>query len=137
MTKRLQGRGGKRGKRIESPAVGGVSSDTQPPVFGLCYLDGDYCVSKCTKDEKAAFADKLRELSQLSWRELRQAPRDGLGYEKINRGGIHASIPPHITEEVSFIAFRFCGKAPMVGYRDESIFHIVWIDRAFRLYDHE
>jgi hypothetical protein len=60
----------------------------------------------------------------------------GAGYERISRDAIRSGIPAHLKEDVNFIAFRFCGKAPMVGYRDENIFHVVWIDRAFSLYDH-
>ena len=77
------------------------------------------------------------KLSQLPWKELRQAPRHGLGYEKIKRHSIKSGIPLHITDDVDhFIAFRFHDKAPMVGHRQERIFYIFWIDRDFSLYDH-
>lgn len=93
-------------------------------------------MDSCTKDEKAALASTLYKLSQLSWKELRLQPRHGLGYELISRNSIRVGIPKHITEDVDIIAFRFKGKAPMVGYRDEGIFRIVWLDRDFTLYDH-
>jgi hypothetical protein len=56
-----------------------------------------------------------------------------LGYEKISKNSIRATIPSHIKDDVIFIAFRFYGKAPMVGYRKDLIFHILWIDRTFTL----
>jgi hypothetical protein len=59
-----------------------------------------------------------------------------LGYERISRNAIRGAIPSHIAKEVAFIAFRFYRKAPMVGYRDGDIFHIIWIDREFKLYAH-
>jgi len=75
-------------------------------------------------------------LSQLSWSQLRLAPRHGVGYEIIDRKGFRVAIPQHITDDVNLIAFRFSGKAPMIGYKDEGIFRIVWLDRAFKVYDH-
>ena len=127
------------GRFIASKAVqhSSPSLDGKRPTFSFHHLHGDYCISGCTKDEKAAFAEKMRILSQQTWGQLRQASRHGLGYEKIDRGSLKTSVPKTITEDVDFIAFRFCGKAPMVGYKaNDGTFHIVWFDRGFTLYDH-
>jgi hypothetical protein len=35
-----------------------------------------------------------------------------------------------------FIAFRCFGKAPMVGYRVQAVFYLLWLDRHFTLYEH-
>ncbi|WP_272538544.1 hypothetical protein [Providencia sp. PROV197] len=110
--------------------------ENNPPVFSLRYLQKGYCLDCCQKDEKAALADKLFTLSKLSWSEIKGLPRHGLGFEKIKSSSINASIPKHITDDVDLIAFRFFGMSPMVGYRNESTFFIVWLDRAFTLYDH-
>jgi len=113
------------------------STQQAHPIFCLKYLDRNYySLSACTKEEKAAFADTLDRLSQLTWAEITKSPRHGLGYEKIARSSLRAPIPKHIEEDVIFIAFRFYGKAPMVGYREGMIFHILWIDRDFTLYHH-
>jgi hypothetical protein len=61
---------------------------------------------------------------------------DKQGYEKIPHVRIRAGIPPAITEDVDILAFRFCGKAPMVGFRLDEVFFVVWLDRGFTLYDH-
>lgn len=113
-----------------------IPIEKQKPVFSLHYLNKDFCLSCCTNEQKAAFADSIHRLSQLTWNEIICSHRHGLGYEKISRDSIRSGIPNHITEEVNFIAFRFCGKAPMVGYRDENVFHVIWLDRAFTLYKH-
>ena len=112
--------------------------DAQPPLFSLRYLDRRiYSLAACQQREKAAFADTLDRLSQLPWSELRLSPRHGLGYEQIPRQVIRAPIPPHITEDVQrFIAFRFFGRAPMVGYRVQAVLYILWLDRTFTLYEH-
>jgi hypothetical protein len=126
-----------RGKRISIPSrTRDIPPEQQKPIFSLFYLRKDYCLSACTKDEKAAFADTLHKLSQITWNEISSSSRHGAGYERISRDSIRSGIPAHLKEDVNFIAFRFCGKAPMVGYRDENIFHVIWIDRAFSLYDH-
>lgn len=125
-----------QGKQVAARIDDAPPPEQQPPVFSLRYLDRKYCLSACTKDEKAGFADTLHHLSQMSWRQIGQAPRKGLGYEQISRDALRAAIPPHVTEDVNFIAFRFFGNATMVGYRDRATFYVIWLDRNFDLYDH-
>ena len=92
-----------------------------------------YDITQCTKDEKAAFAERLYELSRNTWAALRQMPRMGQGWEKIDRSCITGdAVPESLTDDVQIIAFRCIGKAPMVGYRSkDGVFNILWIDRAF------
>lgn len=126
-----------KGSSIKAPADRSEpSDDKQPPLFCFQFLQRDFCISDCEKDEKAALADKLREISQLSWEQLRQSPRHGMGYEIIKRNEIRPPIPQSVTEDVHFIAFRFNGKAPMIGYRQKRVFHVLWIDRNFTCYQH-
>ena len=127
-----------QGPRIRIPDTIDEPPDQQPPLFSLRYLDrGRYSLAACQQREKAAFADTLDRLSQLSWGELRLSPRHGLGYEQIPRHAIRVPLPSHLTEDVQrLIAFRFVGNAPMVGYRVQAVFYILWLDRDFTLYDH-
>jgi len=74
-------------------------------------------------------------LSQLTWSEIRKAPRGGLGYEKIAPTAIRPAIPEEAREE-NIIAFRFSGKAPMVGFKKAATFYILWLDRGFEVYNH-
>jgi hypothetical protein len=131
--------GFRRKEEARPPKVAVVQPkpDSEPPVFSFRYLQAGYCISNCTKDEKAALATKLREMSQLSWMQLQLAPREGLGKENIARGSIKPGIPKVITPDVThFWAFRFHGNAPMVGFRSGLVFYVLWLDRAFTLYDH-
>lgn len=112
------------------------SPEQQPPYFSLQYLNKKFCLSLCETEEKAAFADTLHKLSKLPWSQLKQQGRHGIGYEKIARTSIKAGIPSHIKDDVNFIAFRFHSMKTMVGYRDRHIFHIIWLDRSFKLYKH-
>jgi hypothetical protein len=125
------------GKKIAlAPQTQNKSPEKQKPIFSLHYLQKSHCLSDCDKDEKSAFADTLYKLSQITWNEIISSPRHGAGYKRIAQNAIKASIPSHLQADINLIAFRFCAKAPMVGYREENIFHILWIDRAFTLYDH-
>lgn len=133
---KIQSRLPSSGKRLQVPVDAAESPQYQPPLFSLRYLRREFSLSDCNQKEKAAFADTLHKLSQMTWAEINTAPRHGSGHEIIARDAIKASIPAHITEDVNLLAFRFYGKAPMVGYRDGSIFYVVWIDPHFKLYDH-
>jgi hypothetical protein len=122
--------------QIKAPASKQESPEQQPPYFSLQHLNRKFCLSLCETEEKAAFADTLHKLSQLPWSQLKQQPRHGLGYEKIARNPIKSGIPSHIKADVIFIAFRFHAKKAMVGYRSGHVFHVVWLDRSFKLYKH-
>jgi hypothetical protein len=125
-----------KGKRISAREIVDLPPEQESPLFSLRYMNKDYSLAKCTKDEKAAFADTLYKLNQLTWSQINACPRHGSGYEKIARSSIKAPIPSHLKDDVIFIAFRFCGKAPMVGYRDGAVFYVIWLDRNCTLYSH-
>jgi hypothetical protein len=125
-----------KGKRISAREIVDLPPEQESPLFSLRYMNKDYSLAKCTKDEKAAFADTLYKLSQLTWSQINACPRHGSGSEKIARSSIGAPIPSHLKDDVNFIAFRFFGKAPMVGYRDGAVFYVIWLDRDFTLYPH-
>lgn len=96
-----------------------------------------YSVNCCEGEEQAALSAKMFRLSRLSWRELRQAPRHGMGYEQIARHRIKVGISPAIPPDANLISFRFSGMKPMIGFRQNRILHIVWLDRDFTVYPHE
>ncbi|RJP26113.1 MAG: hypothetical protein C4527_16040 [Candidatus Omnitrophota bacterium] len=117
-----------------------VSSDTNPKTeyltISLRFLDPDYCLTKCDKDEQAAFADKVRILTQKKWVEILSLNRHGQGCEKIPCEAINGKIPRHVTPDMNLIAFRFHVKKPMVGYRNGDVFYVIWFDRNRTLYSH-
>jgi hypothetical protein len=120
----------------DAPSEG--STNHVRPIFNLEHLKGRYCLSECTTDEKAAFADALHTRSKMTWAELRLAARHGLGFEIIPRQILRVQdFPSELTEDRQLLAFRFCGKAPMVGYRTGREFTVLFLDRDFTLYPHE
>ncbi|NET55923.1 MAG: hypothetical protein F6K47_07055 [Symploca sp. SIO2E6] len=126
-----------KGRIAEPSSNKNLHYDDCHPVFCLRYLEDDYGLDKCTRDQQADFAKALRKRSQMTWRQIWAAPRHKLGAEKIAINSIKAQIPQHITEDIDFfIALRFSGKAPMVGYRIKDILRIIWLDSKFTLYEH-
>src|ERR1700722_19256687 len=84
--KRLKQPQASAGKHVGTPSVNPHgSTNNLKPIFNLEYLRGDYCLTKCSGEEKAAFADRLHRLSQLTWREIQLAPKHGVGHETISR----------------------------------------------------
>ncbi|MBT9312156.1 hypothetical protein [Leptothoe kymatousa] len=135
--RKLAGKQGSSSARLKTPSQKrDISPEQQPPIFSLEYLQKDYCVTVCQVQDQAKFAIRLRKLSEMTWKEIKSAPRHGLGHEKISRNSIQESIPSHITDDVTFLAFRFSGMKPMVGYRSGRIFYVIWLDKDFTLYDH-
>lgn len=108
------------------------------PVFCFKHLHSDYNVDKCDKDDKSALVEQIAKLSSMDWNQIQLAPKSGLGSEKIARASIKPSVPVAITEDVKdFLALRYNGHKAFVGYRNRFIFHIVYIDHNFSVYDHE
>lgn len=127
------------GKRIPTPSDEDHTTikNYKHPIFCFKYLHKDYNVSFCEAEEKISLLERLVLLSQQDWQTLQLSPKHGIGSEKINRKSIIPSVPKDITEDVEFfLAFRFHGKAPFVGYRNKFIFHVVYIDRGFNVYPH-
>jgi hypothetical protein len=124
------------GRRLKAPISPDIPDNQLPPIFSLQYMDtGKYGLNKCTPDEKAQFVDVLYRLSQLTWNTIQSTSKRGLGHEKIPRTILRASIPKHVTQDVTLIAFRFSGKR-MVGYRQRRTFYVLWLDLDLSLYDH-
>lgn len=131
------------GTHIPAPKLGPprddsyANGDHHKPMFSFEHLGGDYCVTECTETEKASFVLRLHTLSKMTWAEIQKSHKHGLGYERIPRDRMgKRSYPEEVTDDVNMIAFRFFGKAPMVGYRKGRTFVVLFLDRDFTLYPH-
>jgi hypothetical protein len=114
------------------------STDPLPPTFSLHHmqLNSKYCLTHGDEYQRAQFASKLRELSQMTWTRIKASGRHSLGCEEIPRRQIKAPIPSSLKEDAALLSFRCIGKKPMVGFRDGHTFHILWIDFDWTLYNH-
>ena len=106
------------------------------PAFSFQYMATSHNLHDCQSLEKASLAEALFKLSCMTWDDINSSGRHKLGCEKISQDCIKAPIPKGITPDVTFLAFRFHHKAPMVGFRRGQIFFIIWLDRDFTLYRH-
>lgn len=137
--RKLKNRGSdKKGELIKSPStISQKRSDhKEHPLFGFRYLDKNFCISKCNRDEKAALSDTFRKLGSMSWGQIRTSGRHASGYEQISISSLKGSIPRHVTDDALVIAFRFSGKKAMVGYKESGVFHLLKVDRNFTVYAH-
>ncbi|XEG74008.1 hypothetical protein QA447_07195 [Pseudomonas sp. abacavir_1] len=134
---RIKGRDSK-GPQIKDrqTVVEADDSDMKPPVFSFEYLQKGWCIQDCQQEERAKMLERLRQISQRSWREIRQLDRHGYGTETIPRHIIKTALPSFLTEDVRLLAFRAYDLVAMVGYRSGRIFHVIWIDRDRKLYNH-
>ncbi|MDP9364975.1 MAG: hypothetical protein M3Q10_12250 [Chloroflexota bacterium] len=110
------------------------STNNETPYFSFCHLQAGFRVTDCHQAQKAEFAQRLEELSRLTWNDINQAPRQGLGTETISRTSIRRPIPDHVTLDVRILSFYFGGGARMIGYRRDRVFHVLWIDPNHKVY---
>ena len=112
--------------------------ENKPPVFSLERLqDGKHGFTCLDREDKAQFSEAIFRRRAITWAEIKAANRHGLGFEKIARNAIKAGMPPFVTDDTDhFLAFRFSGMKPMVGYRIRDVFYVLWFDRDFTLYNH-
>lgn len=115
-----------------------VDYDTMPPIFSLERVqNGDYCFSVLDKENKSQFAESMFKRRALSWSQVKSQGRHALGFEKIAKNSIKTRLPPFIKDDFEyFLAFRFNGLKPMVGYRIKDVFYVLWFDHNLTLYDH-
>ena len=127
-----------QGKQVKAVVASEPNSEQQPPTFCLRRMRKGYDLTECDAEEKAAFADTLFTLSQMTWNQIKHADRHGSGSEKIDTDSIKGDGKEFLPSGVTLLALRFHGKKAMVGYRGEDgvMFHIIWLDRAFSLYNH-
>ena len=107
------------------------------PIFCFKHLHKDHDLDKCNETEKKSLIEKIVKLSQLTWNDIQNAPRHGLGTEKIAINAIKPSCPSFITDDVKhLLAIRFDGLKPILGHRNRFVFHVLFIDRVFSVYNH-
>ncbi|MDO8684913.1 MAG: hypothetical protein Q7N50_15725 [Armatimonadota bacterium] len=124
-----------KGQRVQPTEHGAaINYKKSPPVFSLSQVRKSHCITNCEQREKSDFAEMLRKLSQCIWHDLENSNYHGIGCERIKR--LKVKRPEDLSDDTIFIAFRFSGMKPMVGHRENDVFHILWFDREFNVYDH-
>ncbi|RDD29887.1 hypothetical protein CR161_03720 [Prosthecochloris sp. ZM] len=138
----------KKKQRLKTEATAGKklkptptsNYDKEPVVFSLKHIqDGDYCFSKLTSDNKGEFAEAIYRRKDFTWTDYYQNSRQKLGCESIPLNQIKPEKPNVLTPDVGkVLAIRFARtNGRVVGYRDNNIFYVLWIDCKMSLYDHD
>ena len=134
---RIPTKGSRRGIEAAVRPDGSGGSDTEYPIFSMHHLAvATHCVSTCEQREQADVALALERRARFTWGTLRQMPHVKLGYERLPRESIRATIPSYFTEDERPIVFRMSDRGRLIGFRQNAQFHIVWIDFHFEVYPH-
>lgn len=111
--------------------------DLATPRFCLRYLQPGFTVTDLNAEQQASFACALARRGAMTWRELLQAPRHGLGYEMLPVSSLKPTVPEPFSDSPKVMVFRYHGKLPMAGVRVADTLHLLWLERRFGdLYDH-
>lgn len=118
-------------------AVPPVSTDTEHPAFCFRFACPTFRLSGLTQDQKISLVDRLDMLSQLSWRQLKGLPREH-GYEPIDRSALRQPVPSSLAPHETLLSFRVTqtSKFRLVGYREEVVLHVIWVDPKGLVYRH-
>lgn len=132
-------RQGSGSTNIKPPEVGNTTPPIfSKPIFSLQNISNHnlFSYKKCSKDEKLALIERLIMLSEYPWSKIYAENRHGIGAEKVKIPKVRLSQGTPKDRQHYALRFHTSNKA-FVGYKCEnSIFHIIWIDRGWKLYDH-
>ena len=126
-----------RGPRLEAHEASEANPNARCPDFCFHYTVNGFTVADCDNDAKIALIDAIWERSRLTWAQITTAWRAGMGTEQIPRYRLQESVPPGITDDVTFLALRFGSPRRLIGFRRHSVFHIVWVDPRGLVYPHD
>lgn len=93
----------------------------------------------CDIQQFKGLSDRLRIISTLTWQQLKNEPHDKYGYEALSKEIFNASFPEFAANDDVIIVFRFGGGrhgGRIAGVRRDNVFHVLFIDRDFTLYNH-
>lgn len=127
---------GEVGSRQSSPDTG-----IDYPIFCFKHLHRDYDLERCSSGDikfTKALLQKIRTLTSQRWVDINLLNRQHGGFEKIQRTQLSPPPAGTITEDVEeVISFYFAGdRARLIGHKDESIFHVLYIDTSLSVYKH-
>lgn len=141
-------RGQNRGK-IKAPEVNKGAHFTAlniqdynkiPVIFSLRHIQpGKYCFSRLEQKQKSDFAEALFRRKDFTWNDYHQSSKQALGCELLLFDCLKISSKPVcVTDDLDkVIVIRFSGNdGRIVGFREQNIYHVLWIDCSFELYDH-
>lgn len=114
-----------------------INYEDEHPKFCFRYVQNDFDPKSLPSEKQVDLLLQMQKLSQIPWKQIKLAGRQGLGTEFIPAAQIRGPLPPAFEDESRFMMFRYSGKRPMGGIRVRDVFHVFWIESEFGdLYDH-
>lgn len=123
----------KHKKLVVNPAI---STNAQKVVFSFEHFAENKHGLDCEISELKQLIKHLKTLSAMTWQEVQNSYRHGLGSETIPISEIKDSIPPCYSDKNNLLSFRYNGKKPLIGNRNNNVLEIIFIDPNFDLYKH-
>ena len=124
--------------KIENKIMGlaeyGTSAESEKGYIALKYFDKNFeCFSEWTPDELVCFSSFIDKINRLEWKEIKKHP--GLRFKSIdNAKGIpNNDIKERLSKDITFCEFRVSQKARVVGFRNNAVFFLCWLDRNHRI----
>lgn len=136
----IRGQNAKGGKRIAAPVAPtlAASHDSEPPAFCFIHTRPGFRIGDLLdRNDKVALLDILGTLSEKTWGWISRAGKVH-GSEKIPRQQLREHVPECVTDTDDVLSFRVKSKEKyrLLGFRNERILHVLWIDPDGRVYDH-
>lgn len=108
-----------------------VAPDTTPigstnhlhPLFCFRHISGI-----AAHEVFSALAKGLHDLAQLSWAQIQQARRQGIGFELIPRKQIKVPLNSFADNLDDVLSFRLSGRWRLIGHRDNRVLSILYVD---------
>ena len=112
-----------------------VNNDNKSPLFSFDFMttNNKYNFANLSDDDKLALINKIHDYRNKTWLDVKNEPRHNKGSEKIKS---KIELPASVKEDTTLLALRYNGLKAMIGYREERIFHIIYFDPNFKLYNH-
>lgn len=86
------------------------------------------CVDCLDQDLLRHFVKRLHKWSSMTWQQVQDAPREGLGHEKIPirqlKSGVSIQVSPDVEEVLSF---RIDGSIRMLGLRQGEQLNVLYV----------
>jgi hypothetical protein len=118
----------------EASYLGLPESEDLPLHISLKYFDGSYeCFSEWQRGELKAFTNFIDKLREHNWERVRRTP--GFGYTEHNRQHLpRKRILTLISPDTTLFELRVTQKARVHGFKVQSVFFLVWLDRNHEIY---
>jgi len=127
----------KQTARLQVKGKAPLDVNSLNPIFSLYHMKygSKNCLSSCDTRLKAKFTDKILMLSQITWKEVFSAHKEGIGKENIPINQFKIPLPKLVTPDIrSLMVFQLSKSERMAGIKIEEIYHVLVVGN--NLYDH-